>query len=479
MLTRIAARRRAVPRLLAVLLTLAALTVAALPGARADGPRGSSTPVPTPGSGTLPHGVTVSWPPTNRPAEMEAGQTAHSTFWVTNDSDRPLAVTIVPATAQPGDNGHLGVAAGADRRFPSIRFSPSRFTARPRTTTAVTESVAAPSDLPPGVYLLPALVKPRDPQGSGNVQIHRSIAALTTFQVPGAVDVALDASLTPGTAPNGTLQRKIPGLPTIVIGKSAAATLRVTSAASSGTYASYEITGTPLGIGSLTFEGHTPGAVADLRSDPELYFPGLHRDFAIAWKLGAVTLGKDVIAAQISFNPVPNRVESVTASMDVIAISPWWLLVVVIVLLLLVAGSARRTARLARQSRIAAGRRRAQVKPVDGGRRWVRSGFLLVGTVVLGALSAYWLLAALVVVGLVATVIVGLTLGESGARRVGLFHAASGIVLAAGATSSVISLVSSLSPAYALAALAACLLWVIAGWQLHATAAGRRSIAGA
>lgn len=458
MLTCADARGRRVPGFLAGLLIVVGVTLTSSPAAHA------ADPSPAPDLGDLPHGVTVSWPPTNKPVEIEPGTTASSSFWVTNDTARGVPIDIKPATAVPGEDGSLAVTDGADSRFPKITLVPSHFRAAPGSTTAVKETVVSPSDLPAGVYLLPAVVHPHDSRGSGNVRINRAIVGLTTFQVPGSVNVALSATLTPTDPPAGSLTRKLPGLPTIEIGRSAGATLGVTSHASGGFYAYYEVTGTTSGIGSLTLDGHAPGLPSDLRADQSLYFPGIRRDFSLSWTAGALTAARQTLTADVSFNPAPNRVQSVAASVTLISISPWWTAVALAVLLLVALTSIRRTARLSRAP--AQRRRRAEKKPQGRMSQSIGRGLLALVALFAGSLAIYWLLAAAIVLVVIAIVLPwrasqGMDAADA-VRRVVPANAVALALIVAGAVMLAMTLLRDASPGYSIALTSAAALCLLA-----------------
>lgn len=429
---------------------------------------------PSPDLSGLPHGVTVSWPPTSKPVVIQPGTTSTATFWVTNDTAQTVPITITPATAVPGDDGSMAVSDGADQRFPSITLKPSKFDAAAGSTTEVKETVVSPADLPAGVYLLPAVVRPQDPTGNGNIKIQRSLVGLTTFQVPGDVNIALSASLVQSDAPAGTLTRKIPGLPLIEIGRSAGATLRVASESDAGFYAYYEVTGTTSGIGSLTFDGHTDGLPADLRVGQSLYFPGTHRDFPVTWKADALGAAEEKLVANVSFNPSPNQVRSVSASETLVVISTWWVAVALALLMLLALVSLQRTRGSLRQQ----GRRRRRSERREGHVSQAAAGIVLaVLAVAAGALAVVWLMAGVIVVG---------TVGVAGAARMSRRQSSStglswlvpanlaaliaivvaGLLLAA-------TFVKDLSPGYALAVLAGT-AWLLLMVNVIRSSSGRK-----
>lgn len=456
MLNGAGARGRTALGLLVSLLVVVGLTLAGASAADADDP--------SPKLSGLPHGVTVSWPPTSKPVEIVPGTTSHATFWVTNDTDRAVPITIKPATAVPGDDGALGVSSGADSRFPSITLTPSRFVAAAGSTTLVKETVVSPSDLPPGVYLLPAVVQPHDRYGRGNVRIRRSLVGLTTFQVPGDVEIDLTATLMHTDPPPGTLTRKLPGLPLIEVGRAAGATLQVSSQSTSGFYAYYEVTGTTRGLGSLTFDGHAAGIPTDLRGDQSLYFPDTHRDFPITWRSSSFEAAEQTLTANVSFSSSPSQLRSVTTVQTLVVISPWWIAVGVLVLLLVAVASMRRTVRMLR-SHSRRQRRRVEVSRARRTPAVLGGAVLVIVAVTAGALSMFWVLAATV-----ALAAAGLILQCRGAdparmlRRLMTLHVATLAALALAAALLVASFVRHLSPGYSFGVLsgAACLLLSLA-----------------
>lgn len=453
------ARGRTALALLVSLLVLVGLTVTGASAAHAA----DSSPTPAPDLGGLPHGVTVSWPPTNKPVQITPGTTSTATFWVTNDTATAVRIDVKPATAVPGDNGSLSVTDGADARFPTIRISPSHFRAMPGSTTAIKETVTSPSNLPPGVYLLPAVVQPHDPHGKGNVKIERAVVGLSTFQVPGAVDIALDASLTPADPPAGTLTRKLPGLPSIEVGRSAGATLHVQSQASGGFYAYYEVTGTTSGIGSLTLDGHAAGLPADIRAEQSLYFPGLARDFPVTWKADALSAAKQTLTADVSFSPKPDESRTVATTMTLVVISPWWIAVAILLLLLYGVSSMRRASRLAAADH---GRRRRVQKRSRPAAALPGRILAAVVAVLAGLLALYWMLGAVVVLGVVVFAVTARLLRGAAstvaARRllvVGIVGLS--LVVAAGGLLAA-TFARSISPGYALAMTSGAALWLLA-----------------
>ncbi len=460
----IARVRRTIPgvvmaRVMLSLLVVASMVLLGAPAARAANP-----------GGALPNGITVSWLPTSQPAKIVLGQATTSTFWVTNNATKTIPIDILPAVALPGNNGTLKVSPGADPRFPSITFTPSKFNAKPDSTTEVKTTIISPVDLPAGTYLLPAIVEPQNLDESGNLHIERSIVALTTFQLPGKLDISMEAKLLSPTARQGTLTRKLPKLPLIEIGTSVQTTLRITSHSASGVFAYYEITGRHTLLGKLKFDGHAPGIDNDVRGESSLYFHGLHRDIPVRWASGAAGAGRYTLEATVSFNPEPNQVSSIGTSMTMFVISPWWLAAVIALLLVCALLAVTHTRRLSHKPH--ARRRDAPSSNSPSVTTQVIVGVLLsVTALVAGALSTFWTLGALVVVGALA--LGGIALRARGwelaeaVRRALLFHRLAVVLVVAGAGALVATFAVKLSPGYALAGVSAAALWLLAGWWLH------------
>jgi len=460
-------------RLAAVLASLA-LIVSAAP-ASAAGPGGQ----PGTSSGTS-EGITVSWLPTTEAAQIVPGEKSTSTFWVTNDSDADVDVDVVPATAVPGNNGSMQIVSGADPRFPSIVLTPSTFLARAHSTTAVKATIVAPSDLQAGVYLLPAVVQPHSRStGKGNVQIERSVAALTTYQLPGDVDISMDADFRETHGPAGTLVRKLFGLPAIEVGTQVLSTLRVTSYAASGIYAYYELHGSHAALGSLVFDGHTEGIDNDVRGDKSLYFNGVYREFPVAWSDGKLALGLDQVDASVFYNPSPSQVARIGGSMSVFVISPWWFAIPVLALLFVAWRLVRRTSKIS--GRGSGGHRRDPKKPVAAELNVPVTSSVVVGVlgVVFGLLADWVALGALGVLGILAGVATALLAPSRelaiAARRLTLFHLGAVLVLVASAVALAMTVSSDLTPGYALAGLSIGALWIVAGRLLNRWVGDRAS----
>ena len=451
-------------RLAAALASLALIASAAPAAAARSGAQSDTT------TGT-PDGITVSWLPTTQAAQIVPGAKSTSTFWVTNDADADVDVDVFPATAVPGNNGSMQIVSGADPRFPSIVLTPSHFLARAHTTTAVKATIQAPSDLQAGVYLLPAIVQPHSRGGGdGNVQIERSVAALTTYQLPGDVDISMDAGFRDIHGPAGTLVRQLFGLPAIEIGTTAVSTLRITSHAAPGIYAYYEVQGTHSALGSLVLDGHTAGIDDDLRGDKSLYFNGIYREFPVTWSDGRFAVGLDQVKATVFYNPTPSSVASIGGAMSIFVIAPWWFAIPVVILLVVAWRLMRRTSRMSGRG---GGRRREEKKPVAAELKVPVTSSVLVGVfgVAFGLLADWIALGLLGLVGVLAALATAFLAPSrelaTSARRLTLFHVGAVLVLLASAVALALTVVSELSPGYALAGLSIGALWIIAGRLLN------------
>lgn len=428
--------------------------------------------------------LTVSWLPQDQPAQIVAGKTTTSSFWVTNTSTAPIDVRIDPAVALPGDDGQLDVQPGQDPRLTSTTFTPNRFTLAPDQTIKVIATIVAPVDLPPGTYLIPALVEPDDPATEGNIQIRRSIVALNTFQLPGPIETNVSTSLAIVDAP-GSLVRTLPLLPPVVVGDAGRIVLHVQSDSSAGLYAYYETIATLAGVGALTFVGHTEGAPDDIRGAPVLYFPGTSRDHDLDWTAVPLAVGGVSVSATVSFNPDPRTTETETATASFIIVSPWWLVVIAVlagIALLRAAFGTRRAMRAAQARRAAPGGRASRRAEL---RQSPPPALAIIGTIVLGVLGlaagllSDRLVLAGVGVGLLALLLpTAILLGRR--RPAGLAPAfwlsMVGVLLALATIALVVtSALLAWSPAWALVAAAGAAAWAITAIWIGraATSAGR------
>lgn len=442
------------------------MSAAAPAGAAAAGTGSGSTTVTAPGGATLKLkgsgvGFTVSWLPTTSPVQVVPGETARSTFYVTNQTTLAIPVTILPGTAVPGSNGRLQVQRGADARFPSIVYAPNNFLANPRTTTTVTVTVSTPSDLAPGVYIVPAVVLPSPPKGPGNVQILQEIDAIVTFQVPGAVNARLKPSFV-----NGVPSHRVPGLPAIQMATSGSEVLRVLNTSPTALYSFNEITATQTPFGTVVFKGHTAGDPHDLRNDVALYFPNLYRDYPVVWSPSSVGIGTAHVTAFVSYHPNPGEIAQRSTSVEVLVITPLWVLAPTIFLALLVLLAFRR------------GRRQMGVKPfAQPIRRSVTSrigqGIASLVVVLIALVGAFLSKPMIFVIVAVLGVVTGGFLVSAVRRQtrratvrfVGFYELLVGIVLAVGVVCVVLTLVSTLAADVAVGFIAGGAVWtLIALW---------------
>jgi hypothetical protein len=294
-------------------------------------------------------GFTVSWAPTTSPVQAIPGQTTHGTFWVTNNDDVAVPVKILPATAIIGNDGKLNVIQQNDPTMGSVTYLPQAFTAQPHSTTAVTTSVQVPKSLAAGIYLLPAVVVPQPSPGanSGNIRIRTVVDALVTLQVPGATSMHLSATFVPSNRSDTPASLHVPGLPTIQLGSTGSEVLRVTDDSKSSGYTFNEITATQSPFGHVVFNGHTAGQPSDIRNETVLIFPGTYRDFPVSWIPSSSGIGVAHLSADAYYHPNPQTVVPVTATSQVLVVSPLWIFLLGAVEGLLLLAAYRRTRQLA------------------------------------------------------------------------------------------------------------------------------------
>jgi hypothetical protein len=424
----------------------------------------NGTPLQLKGTGV---GFTVSWLPTSSPVQAIPGQMATGTFYVTNQTTLAIPVSIIPGTAVPGNNGVLQVQRGADQRFPKIVYAPDSFVSQPKTTTTVSVTVTTPSTLAPGVYIVPAVVVPSPPKGSGNIQIAQEIDALVTFQVAGDVNARLKPTFV-GPAPGVPASHHLPGLPTIQMATSGSEVLQVTNDSPTALYAYNEITATQTPFGEVVFKGHTAGDNHDLRNDIALYFPDLHRQYPILWSPSSVGIGTAHITAYVSYHPNPGEITQKSTSVEVLVVSPLWILVPTVFLALLVGLAFRR------------GRKQVKAKPYpEPIQRSVASrvgqgiaSLIVVLVALVGAFLSKPLIFA--IVALVGVVLAAL-LVNTGRRRtrlamarlVGFYEALVGLVLVVGVVCVVLTLVSTLAADVAVGFIAGAAVWTLIALWAH------------
>jgi len=419
-------------------------------------------------------GVTVSWEPTTSPIDAVPGKTTQGTFWVSNETSQVVPVSILPGTAVPGDNGSLGVRPGADPRFPTITYAPSSFTAQPDTTTPITVTVTTPAKLSAGVYLIPAIVRPKAPKATGNIRIQQEIDALVTFQVPGRTQASIKPTFVRSTTVSGPSDVfHFPGLPQVQLGTAGHTTLRVLDDSPSSFYAYNEVTGTQTPFGKVVFEGHTKGQTNDIRTTVALYFPGRYRDFPIAWSPSSLGLGVAHIDAFVSYHPNPSVIVQKEVSTEVLVVSPWWILVLPVYLALLLLAARRRA------------RRQVPVQAVAKARTSAGTAGQVIGSVVMiavvvaaGFLSRPVVLAVVGGVGVVAAV-VGLALTRHldrpvTARRILRYELVIAVLLLAGVVATVMAGLSKWSGGVAVGILAGAGVWIVLTWWALWWNAGRR-----
>lgn len=458
-------RRITISGILAVVLAMG-LAATGNVGAQAAA---STPPAPgNPGSSTF--GLTVSWSPTTAPVQATRGETATGKFWVTNTTKHAIPVQIRPAIAVPGNNGQLSVRSGIDKRFSKISYTPNTFTARPDSTTAIRVTVTIPDSLGPGIYLIPGVVHPQPPAADGGIHIEQDVIAPVTFQIPGAVNANLTAAFLPTAAPpHGTVAYHFPGLPEIEIGPVGTTTLRVTARSTGSLYAYGEVTAKQHPFGTTALDSHTPNLPTDLRLSPVLFFPGVHRDYPIAWRSLPLGVGLAHLSAYVSYDAGATALAQKSVATQVLLVSPWWLLSIagLLALLLIRLGSGARSL-----SRPRAGRRRRVRRRDRRVGSTLRAGewaLLTAATVAVVPFGAPILLAVVGGCGIAVAVTGTLASRRRGvgtvARGLFVFHLVSGVVLVTGVAALVMAAVTASGPMVttALALLASSGLWGLAG----------------
>ncbi|MGH9092392.1 MAG: hypothetical protein ACRDZR_13610 [Acidimicrobiales bacterium] len=350
-----------------------------------------------------PIGITVSFPPTTAPVLAYPGATAESTFDVTNNEDAPVGIHVLQGNVIVGDNGDLVIKPGVDKRFRGdVSWTPTAFTAAPRSTTVVHVHVDVPQ-LAPGIYVLGLLVRP-DVTSRG-IAVVNQIGALVTLQTPGPTTQKIAARFV-----NPPDTRLAPLLPALQLSTSGRTTLRVTDVGTSPLYSFSQVT-LASSPGGATVRGHAAGAPAQLRAPVHLYFPGRYRNTPVAWTPGSLGIGAAHVSALVYAHGRNGALTSVRPSTHVLVVSPWWLLVICgwygLLLGLLLA---RLRADRRRAAAVAAGRR-AGADREEAGRRdrassivahWAASAVLAFLAVELAWTSTLWVFALVAGAGILA-----------------------------------------------------------------------------
>jgi hypothetical protein len=443
---------------------LAGATTSTVPPSAVPSNAVPSNAVPPSASSATAVGLTVSWLPVATPVTVVPGRTTHGVFWITNETSSAVPVQILPATALPGNNGALVVRTGKDDRFPDITYTPQSLVAEPGTTTPVTVSVVTPPNLAPGVYLLPAAVRP-EPVAHGNVRVQQEIDALVTLEVPGRSRANVQPAFVSTTATLGGPTSHLPGLPPIQIGTAGREVLRVLDDSPSSFYAYNEITANQSPFGEVVFDGHTTGAPSDLRTPPDLYFPGHWRDYPVTWHASKLGLGVANLHAYVSYHATSSTVAEREVTTQVLVISPWWVFVLFGYLLVLLAVAFRAARRLARVPA-------AEPRSAGAGRRvWQGLGSLVTGVITLAAafVGQPAAFAAVAGAGAVLAVVVAVA-GRRPPTRLarwlrGYVLAATGLLLFGGVAVCLAGL-SSWSGTVAVGVLAGVGVWTLVGWWL-------------
>jgi hypothetical protein len=337
--------------------------------------------------------------------------------------------------------------------------------AEPKTTKVIDAVISAPAELPPGVYLLPAAVKPTLPPSPGSVHIQESIVALLTIKVPGVIDAHVAPSfLGPAQRSGVAPAHHLPGFAPIQLATSGSEVLRVLDNSNVSFYASNEITATQTPFGTVVFKNHTAGISGDLRNPPVLYFPRTYREFPLSWHSSFLGIGAAHLNAYVGFQPNPNELVHVGVSTGALVVSPLWILVLALVLLFVLLGSDR----LARRQ---VGRDEDEVKHRTGWGRVLRVVGSAVMVAIIAAAAFLAIPAAFFGVGAV-----GLALGivnvvmrrredrATAARRLRWYEGATLVLLLAGTVAVVLSGLSLWPGDFAVGILAGSGVWVLVTW---------------
>jgi NADH:ubiquinone oxidoreductase subunit 6 (subunit J) len=329
----------------------------------------------------------------------------------------------------------------------------------------VTVTVTVSKTLGPGVYLIPAIVRPRPPK-SGNIHIQRETIALVTFQIPGATAADLKATFIGAVKPSGarSTNHHVPGLPAIQIGTSGSEVLQVFNDSSASLYSYNEITASQTPFGTVVFKGHTAGEPQDLRHGPAVYFPNLYRDYPITWHPSTLGIGTGHLTAYISYHPNPNSVSESQTSTEVLVASPLWIFLLIVCLGAAMALLRRRTMQQAK------GNDKNQVHRGLSSRVGQAIGSLiLLFVVAVGAfLSSQVVFVAVGAVGVAMAALLMLTNRRRNralaARRLGVYEAFTGLILLIGVASVLLSVLSTLSADIAVALVSGAGIWTLLAW---------------
>jgi hypothetical protein len=362
----------------------------------------------------------------------------------------------------PQNDGNLAVKQGVDPRFPDIGYAPNTFVAQPKATTAIIVTVTTPTDLAPGVYLVPGLVRP-NPQATGPIRIQNDIVALVTFQIPGTTR----SHVVPSFIGSATRTVSLPGLPAMQFGTAGHQVLRVLDDSPSSFYAYNEIISTQTPFGSAAFKGHTPGEPTDLRHASSLYFPGRYRDYPVTWSPSPIGIGTAHLVASVGYSSNGGGIAVASTSIEVLVVSPLWILVLVVYLGLLLVGARRRGRR-----QIAAAATEPRARSLSGRLGQIVGSLVMVAVIVAAVpLSNDVLFGAIGLVGVVVAA-GGVVRGRHAdraavARQLLWYQAAIGLLLAAGAVAVLLAVVASMASDVSLGVLAGAAVWVVvAYWAL-------------
>jgi hypothetical protein len=223
----------------------------------------------------------------NRP--QAAGTTAVRSIRLSNLSDQPLELSVLPRAIDLLNDGQTHVRADEDPRWAGqIDISPSSLSLAGRTSQDVSVRITIPSDTPPDDYVLGVVVTTK-PVGPG-IRVVAEVAALVPISVEGDRPRSLEM-----------IGHQLPNL---IIGDQVSGTIRVGNP------------GTTLVSAWLEADVHnawTGQSVANIQERDHIRVAaGASRDFAYTWQSG-VTAGLFTIPARVTYNST----NATTAQLDV------------------------------------------------------------------------------------------------------------------------------------------------------------------
>lgn len=223
----------------------------------------------------------------NRP--QAAGTTAVRSVRLSNLSDQPLELSVLPRAIDLLNDGQTHVGADEDPRWAGlIEISPSSLTLAGRTSQEVSVRITIPYDIPPDDYVLGVVVTTK-PVGPG-IHVVAEVAALVPISVEGDRPRYLEL-----------IGHQLPNL---IIGDQVSGTIRVGNP------------GATLVSAWLEADVHnawTGQSVANIQQRDHIRVAaGASRDFAYTWQSG-VTAGLFTIPARVTYN----HTNATTAQLDV------------------------------------------------------------------------------------------------------------------------------------------------------------------